>query len=301
MLLKSRLLSEKLHYYHALSGRTRFTANQLEDFHTHFNGYKGEQEFVQLVKSFSDAIILWDLNIRSKFKGSAQFDVIIIHQNTVIHYDIKNYKGQFTMRDGSLVNDFGRDFKNPDHQLIRAHHILEDVVHHYDNQYVIESYIVFINNQFHLRGNTDNPRWLFRSILNNHLKKYSHSNFMLDDNQSLGHHLIKVSHPELNINPLERTSFSMEMIGLKCLYCDTLIREVTTKVKYYKCESCGKNEVIRLITFKSLSDLYYLKGEPFTITEAIEWCEGVSRASISRVLATNFKKIGSSRATKYHL
>ncbi|KAA1042373.1 NERD domain-containing protein [Macrococcus equipercicus] len=301
MLLKTRSIPQKIHYYNALHNRTPLSDNQREDYHTHFKGYEGEKQFIRLLSEFPDAVVLWDLTFRSKYKGMAQFDIIVIHGNTVTHYDIKNYKGIFTMNDRLLVNSYGRNFKNPDDQLSRAHHILEDVIAQSGERYIIESYLVFINEYFHLRSNNDNPRWLFRSMVHSHLKKFREPNLLIEDNKSLGSYFLAANMPELDFNPIERSEFSMQMKGMKCLHCNYMIKAITSRTKYHTCTNCGSSTAIKRITFHNLRDLYHLKGDAFTINEAMEWCCGISRASISRVLAEHFKKTGLSKATKYYL
>ncbi|RIN89663.1 hypothetical protein BU003_09610 [Mammaliicoccus sciuri] len=50
----------------------------------------------------------------------------------------------------------------------------------------------------------------------------------------------------------------------------------------------------------NLQELYYLKQEPFTITEAVWWLGGNSKTTIRRVCEQNFKSIGK-RYKKFYI
>ncbi|GGB00994.1 NERD domain-containing protein [Macrococcus hajekii] len=245
-------IADKMNDYQILKKRQPLSIEQKDDFYSVYYGYSGEQSFAELLPAVS---IVRDLHVRSISKGLAQFDIIVVHDQTVTHYDIKNYKGQFTVQNHGLTNQYGKYFKNPDDQLDRAHYILEEYVRRFNPHYQVESYVVFINEGFHFSGDNRNPKWLFRSMLSSHLQQYADERFMAFENAALCHYLQGVASPPLNINPIQRSPFNMNMKGLRC-NCGTYISEQLYGKKKTYCPVCEQLYTTRKVVFNNSLELY---------------------------------------------
>ncbi|PTJ54504.1 hypothetical protein BU009_12400 [Mammaliicoccus sciuri] len=89
--------------------------------------------------------------------------------------------------------------------------------------------------------------------------------------------------------------------GIKCPRCH---RMFTVKIEQDKqkctCQYCESVMDKKYLYEYNLQELYYLKQEPFTITEAVWWLGGNSKTTIRRVCEQNFKSIGK-RYKKFYI
>ncbi|TDM12115.1 nuclease-related domain-containing protein [Macrococcus lamae] len=299
MLLKSCELPYRLKYYQSLSGRASMSRKQIKDQAIYQAGYHGECLFAEMIRSYEHATVLWDITLSNE-KGESQFDFIVIHDYSVFHYDIKNFKGKYQQNGDILVSQTGYNVKRPDMQLSCAHNVLEAAVKSYDWQYEVESYLVFINETFYFEG-VRSPHWLYRSLLKQHLAAYENSHLMLSRNKQLGQFLINNHQPNVHLDVPIKTAFSEVADGLKCPLCLKKITITFDGKKYYSCPICKKVVSGKELLLSNLCDLYYLKGAPFSIREAESWCNSPSRTTLKRLLKANFKSTGQKKAVRYYL
>ncbi|TDM11996.1 nuclease-related domain-containing protein [Macrococcus lamae] len=297
MLLKQADYPLKLAYYDAMNGRYSLSDQQDRDYSTSRYGYSGEQQFVKMTAGYSHAVKLWDITL--SFKSSAQYDVLVIHQRKICHYDIKNFKGNYYFKDSQLFSHYDNIITNPELQLDKAHHLLNEVAARHG--YEVESYIVNINTDFHLKGIYNEKKWLFRGQLLHHLKRYQSFNRNYEDNIEMGKYLMNNHQPFIHLNQPIMTDFSLMQPGVKCQQCMAMLNLSERSHKKVSCPTCGKVYWLNEVVTSSVKELYYLKNKPITLSETLKWCDGVSRATVSRILNQHFKKDGHTKGAKYYL
>ena len=296
MILQTAAL-DKLNYYWSLEERCMLDESQHSDFVRTALGYSGEKTFVEMVKDYG--VVLWDVTLSAPFLGSAQYDVLLITAGKLIHYDIKNFKGQFKFAEGRLVSSYNRHYHNPQHQLERAHAILEALMQQSGYHDKVESYLVFINEHFHVSGAVDFS-WLMRGQLHDHLKRYRKS--VIQDTQlEVGRLLIDYHHPFDHLNQPLRVPFTEVQPGVRCPECRKLGQIIYKGKIHHECAQCHKVIKITEMLRASLNELFYLKGEPFTYREALEWCGHPSRSTLQRLLNQHFTKVGHTKGATYSL
>ncbi|UTH13478.1 nuclease-related domain-containing protein [Macrococcus equipercicus] len=276
------------------------TERQQAEYYKAAAGFAGERKFFQMIESLQECIVLWDVALDWQYKGSAQFDFLVIHGSRLIHYDVKNVKGHYVLTGDNLKSSFGHLMKNPLGQLLRADGILKAHADSYSSHYEVESYVVFINEDFHFSGNNDNEHWLFPGQLKRHLRELERANHLKHDNIGLGNYLLSCHNPHDHILPV-KSEFSAVARGMKCPQCCKLV-EVTFKGRRkFRCPLCSRTTLYHALLEYNLTELYYLKGSPFHLKEAMAWCGNPSRASVYRVLKSKFKSTGHTKGTKYYL
>ncbi|TDL98248.1 NERD domain-containing protein [Macrococcus brunensis] len=296
MILKTAV-QDKLNYYLSLQERCMLDESQRSDFVRTELGYSGEQSFVEMVGDYG--VILWDATLSAPYLGSAQFDVLLITGSKIIHYDIKNFKGQFRFAGGRLVSSYNRQYDNPKHQLERAHSILERLMQQSGYTGKVESYLVFINEHFHVSGALDDS-WLMRGQLQEHFKRYKKS-VVQEYQLEIGRLLMDYNQPFDHLNQPIRVPFSEVQPGVRCPECRRLVRIDFNGKIYHECEKCRESVKVTEMLRASLDELYYVKGEPFTYREAMEWCGHPSRSTLQRLLNQHFIKSGHTKGATYSL
>lgn len=299
MILKDILRPKSIHYYSALKNRSHMTVEQQDDYVTQFYGYIGEMQFVDLLRNIN-SVVLWDISLYHQYLKRAQFDVIVLYERKLIHYDVKNYKGHFHLQGNQLLEQYGKKLKQPDDQLFRAEEIMRKVFEEHGIPYEIESYVVFINKDFYLAGE-HRPHWLTTGQLNRHLKRYMRTNHNIEENIEVGNFLMCQHDPKQNVNLPVKADINDIKRGIKCSECLQLQSVTYEKKKYHHCSACGKKFSMHSLLFHNLQELYYLKGEPFTLKEAVEWCDYPPRTSVHRILKKYFVKMGHTKGATYEL
>ncbi|TDM11857.1 nuclease-related domain-containing protein [Macrococcus lamae] len=301
MFLKVGCLSEKIGYYEALTNRYHMNRQQQDDYMTSSHGYIGERVMYDLLQEYKECICLWDIAVNLPYRGAVQYDFIVIHEYTVMHFDIKNYKGDYTLQHGNLVSSNDRIIKNPEPQLIRAHHYLEKLVFEFDRRFTLESYMVFINDQFNLNDRAPSDRWIFRSQLKNVLKSLTGYNNLKGSNISLAKHLIKLHQPLQQYDYFDRVPLVNIRTGYKCPLCKKLPAFNTHSTQFIVCSFCRRKIGMRYLIEYNLKELFILKGDGITPAEIKTFIPESKRSTISRVLTEHFTKTGVSKGVRYFL
>lgn len=299
LILKNIVRPENVHYYAALKNRSEMSSEQQDDYVTKFYGYIGEMQFFNLVSSMN-GVVLWDVSLYHPYLKRAQYDVIVLFERRLIHYDVKNYKGSFQIEAGQMKEQYGKKYKTPDDQLFRAEEIMRKILNEHGIPYEVESYVVFINQDFHLVGESPS-HWLMRGQLSRHLKQYKHTNYNVEENKKVASFLLSQHNPKKNVDSPVRTPFSDINRGMKCPECLALQPVTYEKKKYHQCSHCGASYSFHSLLTHNLQELFYLKGEAFTLKEALEWCGNPPRTSVHRILKKYFVKQGHTKGAAYVL
>ncbi|TDM04133.1 nuclease-related domain-containing protein [Macrococcus carouselicus] len=291
MVYKIRRIPEIVEYQHALLHRHKIEPTN------EAHGYDGEYEFYTLIKNFSQCIVLWDIDIKNRYKGDVQYDFIIIHELTVYHFDIKNYSGLYSYQNDNLISSYQRIVKNPDPQLHRADRYLKSLTHQFDPLYDVESYNVFINETFYLENSPSNSRWLTRPKLLNKLKLLRLPNSNRANNKKFAEYIVNL-HSE-RYKPVEVIPIQKLITGLRCPNCRLLNQLENSSCQSYQCLSCSFIVKNADVICYNLKELYILTGRPFTVKDVAMLYPTLHRSSVQRVLQHKFIKIGDSRASSY--
>ncbi|PNY95920.1 nuclease-related domain-containing protein [Mammaliicoccus sciuri] len=263
-------------------------------------GYEGEKAFAQILESYGAEWWLYDLQIKNY--NHIQFDFVVITDDAIIQFEIKNYTGDYYFENHKLYRSTGFVSKDLINQYEVAQEGLKRIVEKYKLKRKVESYVVFIHPTFTLHGD-------LRSRMNIILKSEVHKikdmvsqNFKYEENKWIYCKLKSLHEAFLNTNQIPNLNIEYKDLkrGVRCTNCRKLIRvdELFNKRKYLKCHHC-KRELNRTnIIIQSLEELYLLKGAPFSVKEAEMWT-GVYRSSIKRILYKYFIRSGNRKSTRY--
>src|SRR5699024_12019603 len=80
-----------------------------------------------------------------------QLDTLLIFNQTVYLFEVKNYQGEFQLEKDHLhCYTTGKNYRNPLHQLKRSELMLTDLLSNMDMNFQIKSYLIFIKNIYNL-------------------------------------------------------------------------------------------------------------------------------------------------------
>ena len=289
-----------INYVDALRGRIDKIPDQLEELYTIWKqGYIGEKEFSEILNEQKSETWLHDLQFKNY--NQVQLDFIVVTDEAIIQFEIKNYTGDYYYENGKLFRSTGYVAKDLIHQFEVSDKTLKRIVKKYKIDRKVISYIVFINPTFTLYGDLRSRINILLYSELHKLKDMFGANFKYDENVWICKKLKSLHQPFItSYLYFEKVEFSKVIGGLKCISCNKIIEpsEIFNVRKYVKCKKCGTISSRYSIVLQSLKELYLLKGEPFSINEAEKWT-GVSNSAIKRILYKKFKRIGNYKNSKY--
>lgn len=205
------------------------------------------------------------------------------------------------MEDTLLKNNFGSSFTSPFIQMERARNEFNKLCHYLEIHKPVVSKLVFTNPYFNFKNkNLLKDQVILPSELGSLTQLFKNQN--QSENQRIKQKLLTVrSSFDAQYNKGVTIPFEQIKPGIKCPRCN---RMFTVKIEQDKqkctCQYCENVMDKKYVYEYNLQELYYLKQEPFTITEAVWWLGGNSSSTIRRVCEQNFKSIGK-RYKKFYI
>lgn len=109
-------------------------------------GDEGERRFDAYCEKYVGNSLLHLQDLDLSCGRTAQFDSILIGQDVIYHFEIKNYQYDLVFEYGKWMTEHGHVFSdNPLIQLNRARNILENIIKNFDHRVRIESMLVLNN------------------------------------------------------------------------------------------------------------------------------------------------------------
>lgn len=270
--LKNRIIQDKLD----------------EDTRNYIKGLEGELFIKGILDEYPDLHYLYDFHIN--YKNRVQIDFLIVTDDAICHFEVKHYSGDYTIKDGQLMNEFGNMFYTPFQQLRRANHELNHLISHLNINKPLHSYLIFLNPKFTLKGTMPNH---FNILLPTELHKLK---YMFKNNHTIENaniiHMFQQEHSDFShlYNNIKKVPMASLSSGLKCPKCKRLNTiEVEERKKNLKCRLCDFKDIRQNVYLFNLLELNLCKGESFTLSEAQKWCGVENKYTIRRVCEKYFR------------
>jgi hypothetical protein len=297
MIIKQRSEPLELVLNRFLKARMDFSEDEQRHFWTISKGYEGEvRSDIWLLGLTDNWLILHDLLLEYS-QSIFQIDTLIIAYEKIYLLDIKNFEGDYVVKENKWYNPAGVTQKNPLHQLERCETLLEKLLHQLGFKLTIDSYLIFNNPEFHLYIPSIEPAIIFPTQLNRFLKKLNSRPAKLDKKylqlakQLEGQHIIESPYPKLPPYTFENVKK-----GMICCNCNTFLTDETLI-----CKNCGCVEEVEAAVLRSVKEFILLFPDMnITVDSMYDWCGGLkSKKVIRRILSKNFILIGKARASHY--
>jgi hypothetical protein len=298
MIFRPRPEKQELILLRYLKSRMKFSYEEALNYTNLVKGYEGELKSDTWLRGLTEEwVILNDLLL--EYNGSIfQIDTLIIAYEKIYLLDIKNYEGDHSIKDDKWYTPSGKIEKNPLHQLERCETLLQRLLHDLGfNNIPIESYLIFINPEFHLYTTSIIPSIIFSSQLNRFLKKLNMRPVKLNKKHYQLAEQLNARHIEES--PYERLpAYTYEQLGkgISCPKCMTFFSDDTMI-----CKQCGCVEGVDEAVLRSVKEFALLfPDRMITVDSIFDWCGEIkSKKAIRRVLNKFFVLKGKARASHY--
>ncbi|MEC1720367.1 nuclease-related domain-containing protein [Schinkia azotoformans] len=293
--IKPRFVSDELKLLRFLYSRMEFPIDDLRRYENLEKGFKGEQQFdIWSEDILIDGLLLNDLLFEVN-NTVFQIDSTLISQGTLFQFEVKNFEGDYYLEGDKWLTLSGSTIRNPLHQLERSEILLKQLLQNNGYNMHIESYLIFINPNFHLYHAPINQSIIFPSQLSRFLDKLNRTPSKLNGKHSkLAETLVSKQTFQSPYKRLPNYEYDQLEKGIYCPHCRTFV-DVTLKCK------CGFEEAPSAAILRSIEEFRWLfPDEKITTNRIYEWCKGnKSIRTIRRILANNFEYEGYGKPGHY--
>ncbi|MEH7883706.1 nuclease-related domain-containing protein [Bacillus sp. JJ1609] len=293
-------MSKELKILTALNTRMDLPEKERQQYWSLLKGFEGELQFDRRIASLeTENLVLNDLLL--EVSGSVfQIDSLVIFQDTVYLFEVKNYEGDYYYEDEKLRTITDKEVKDPLLQLKRSESLLRQLLNTLGYNFSIKAYVIFVHPEFTLFQAPKDEPIILSTQMNRFMKKLNNIKSKISvRNTKLAEKLMSLHLPE---SPMERNheyEYGMLRKGVFCVGCGG-VANVYHQPKLL-CTSCGKSEHIEAAILRNVDEFRLLfPNEKITTNLIYDWCGGsISKRTIQRYLMKNFKVKGVKNWTYY--
>ncbi|MCC5896093.1 MAG: NERD domain-containing protein [Alkalibacterium sp.] len=261
---------ESLSIRGALSSKERLYYSHL------VKGYEGEYFFDVLVeKTLKEYILLCDLVF--KVNGTIfQIDSLVVTNNKLYVYEVKNYEGEYQMNQSSLIRcAVGTEVLNPLIQLQRSTILFKQLLAQMNIKTPLESYIVYINQNFTLYQAGPHPQIILYSQLSTHFKSITESSKPLNEGcLSMSKLITSKNIGDSPYQDLPDYGYKTLKKGIYCPECFTFFNQL--KGRMCICSKCGYRETAYANVHRHVMEFNKMLPDIRPSTKTIfDWCNGM--------------------------
>ncbi|MGE8205236.1 nuclease-related domain-containing protein [Heyndrickxia sp. NPDC080065] len=262
-------------------------------------GFLGEKKFDEYLSNLSkDWTVLNDLLLETN-NTSYQIDSLCIHSETNYLFEVKNYEGDFYIENDTWYSLSGKEITNPLQQLHRIESLFRRFIKSSGFNYSIESYLIFINPEFHLYNAPRNLQIVFPPQINRFMKNLENKSSNLAKNHTKLVDRLLASH--MQVSPYKRIpKYTLNDLkkGITCMKCQSFYTSFIRKT--LECSYCAHKEDVTNAVLRSIAELTILFPETKITTKIIhEWCKNIPFQTIQRIISKNFNLFGHGKSAYY--
>lgn len=276
MIYKKRNRPKVLSIMDALLLRAELSEDEKQYTHYQIKGFEGELVFDKIAERYlHDKLVLNDLLL--KVQGSTfQIDSLVITNQTLVIYEVKNYEGEFLYQDDKLTYySSGTELLNPVSQVQRSTILLKQFLRKHNITIDCQSFVVFINPDCTVYQRTPNRKIILPSQLKSHFSKFYNKGIITSQQQITIAELLCNNHQEsYPFIDIPKYQFNSLNKGVYCGQCKESIATLAGRMCF--CKKCGFKERASQNAIRHILEYQMLFPDGTCHTaQLFEWCNGV--------------------------
>jgi len=300
MIIKTRNQPEELRILTALNTRMELPEKDRQRYWSLLKGYEGELHFDRWIAPLeTENLILNDLLL--EVSGSVfQIDSLVIFQDTIYHFEVKNYEGDYYYDGEKLRTITGKEVKDPLLQLKRSESLLRQLLNTLGYSFSLKAHVIYVHPEFALFQAPKDEPIILPTQMNRFLKKLNNIKSKISArNTKLAEKILSLHLPESPMERVHEYEFGMLRKGVFCVECGGVMT-AHQRAKFI-CTSCSKSELIETAILRNVEEFRLLFPLRKITTSSIhEWCGfAISQRVVRRILLKNFKSQSSKLWTYY--
>lgn len=239
---KQRSESLELRIMRYLFLRMKLSAKEVKHYFNLVKGYQGELKFDEFSTCLTNNwVILNDLLLECN-NTVFQIDAMLLSEDKLYLIEVKNFEGDYYIEGDRWYSITKKEIKNPLLQLQRCESLLRQLLQDLGIKEVcIESYVVFVNSEFHLYHASMDLPIIFPTQLNRFFKKIDNKPPFIEKGQKqFAEKLVSLLITDFPYSRLPKYSYENLNKGIYCLGCHSFSDE--QQKEFIVCERCGTHE-----------------------------------------------------------
>ncbi|MCM3567531.1 nuclease-related domain-containing protein [Neobacillus mesonae] len=259
-------------------------------------GFEGELQFDLLTDNLQNQCIVLKGLLLEIGGNEFQIDTVMIFQDTIHLYDVKNYKGEYYYESGKLYRANGNIAKDLLSQLQRCESLFIKLLQELGFDFRVEARLVFIHPEFTLMQAPKEYPIVYPTQVKNYVQTLNFIPARLTKSheilvqQLLSMHKSVSSHMRMPFYAYENL-----IKGMLCKLCFSL--ETYVDGNWLVCRKCGHKEPLEAAVVRNVQELLLLfPGMKITTNGVHEWCGMVlSKKTIRRILLKYYRSVGKTK------
>lgn len=229
-----------------------------------------------------------------------QIDALYITEGHTYIYEIKNYSGSYTYKDGFIYSESGYVLQYPIAQVERKQSYLHNLLFSTGHRIELSSYVIFINPDLYIFSLPETSEVIFSGQLLPHFARLSrHTKKVSAKTLALSDKLISLHVDDYRPANLPDYTFHQLKKGIYCPVCREFNCQTTRQFRI--CSHCHFKEKSAHAIERTLAEFRLLfPDDKLTRRQANAWC-GLEWSSnrIKHALLNNFELNHSGRSSYY--
>jgi hypothetical protein len=257
-------------------------------------GYQGELRFDEWAHPLENKLVFVN-DLLLEHQGSPfQIDSCAFASNTIFHFEVKNFEGDYRIKENIWFDPAGVEIKDPLLQMQRARSLIRQRIQKSGFDAKIESFLIFINPEFYLYNPPTDPSIVYFPQLNRFTNKFQYRLLKVGrDDIKLAEKLLSLNIGENPYTRLPVYEFDSLRKGILCPDCYNFYRTVSGRSLI--CRYCSHKESSVSAILRTVEEFRLLfPGEKVTTSRVHSLCGIIEdKRTIRKVLSTNFDMMSS--------
>ncbi|MGF2618095.1 NERD domain-containing protein [Rossellomorea vietnamensis] len=293
MLIKDREPSQELVMLRGLKPRLHFTNEEKNYLDYKEKGFQGELAFDKLTEPLREKMVfLNDVTLKQN-NNECQIDSMAIASNKLHTFEVKNFEGDYIIKENKWFSPNNIIVKNPLLQVQRTDALLTQLLRDKGFRHTVESHLIFVNPEFHLYDIPSSLPIVYPTQLNRFMEKLNNEPVKITpSDMKLAQTLLSLHINESTYSNLPHYDYQTLQKGIACPRCLKLYSP--PKYTSFYCESCHLQERTEQAVLRSMAEFQLLfPSEKLTTNRLFDWC-GVfkDKRTIRKVLQGNCQQQG---------
>lgn len=299
MELKTRCESEELLKLRYLNRRMTLTEKDKSYYLVKEKGYEGELIFDAHISRLTDNFITLNDLLFEVNNQHLQIDSLMIKQHSIFPFEVKNYEGDYYIKNDKWYSISETPITNPILQMERSETLLCRLLQQLGYT-SINPNLVFVNPNFHLYHAPMHKQIVFPTQIDRFLGALDKQPSTLNDSHFiLANRLLSLHISKSPFSKVPEYKYEKLRKGNLCSKC--LSFNLVVLNHNLVCLDCGCKESVSSAILRSVKEHMLLFPERKVTTAGIsEWC-GIfnTKKAIRKVLSANFKLVEHGRSSFY--
>jgi hypothetical protein len=261
-------------------------------------GFEGEKQFDEWLANLPGNWFTLNGLMLKYNNNFFQIDKLVIFQGKLHNINVKNFEGDYYINNGKWHSP-KFEIKDPLEQLKRSEGYLKQLPYDLRLDIPIESYLVFVNPEFHLYNAERTLPAIFPTQMNRYKERLLSIPCQLQDwHMRLAEKLVSLHLERCPYTILPEYKQEQLKPGLTCVKCNSFISKFDKN--RVVCDKCDEVEDVDSAVLRAVDEFILLfPDKKITVATIYEWCKIFPKRTIRRVLLKYFNLIRLGNSSYY--